>query len=446
MCWGDGVWDRKHHSSRFVIKFLGLQAGIVVITLLAFVTFQRLLLQPTGYGGNVAQFDALRLLTDFIPVLNFGETLPYQWNSLLWIVLLVIFIGAWLMVYRHYQRRATLLLMLIVVPMVMLSVISTRVEIFAPRYIIASVPAFILLVSASVFILSGMIKSPQASRVVAIAIITIWTGLSAYSLSEYFFNPFHIKAHDWISLTDYLEANVGANDLVIQASTDPAFGYYYDGTADDIGLPYNHLETEADIVKQLEVATANYDSIWLVANAPREWDNSTIAPNWLSANLQLVRETTIPNLPIRQFRAWDVSELEYNETVQATFEDLVELVGIDISPTIEPTGEQTLLLYFQPIEQSDVNLKLFVHLIGDINPQTGSPLWSQHDQFPQSGRIQSTLWAIGEVYREWIELPLDNVPAGTYTIQAGFYNPETGDRWLTVDGNDHVVIGEYTVR
>ncbi len=443
---GHWLWDRKHHSSRFVIKFLGLQAGIIGITLLAFVTFQRLLLQPTGYGGNVAQFDALRLLTDFVPILNFGETLPYQWNQVLWIGLFLFFVGPWLNVYRRTPQHAIFLLMLIAVPMVMLSIISTRVEIFAPRYIIASVPAFILLFSASVVILSSMVKSPQTRRGFVVAIIAIWTGLSAYSLSEYFFNPFHVKAQDWKSLTDYLEANVGVNDLVIQASTDPSFGYYYDGLADDIGLPYNHLETEANIIAQLEDANDNYESIWLVANAPHEWDNGTTAPNWLSANLQLVRETNIPNLPIRQFRTWEVNDIEYDDTALATFEDLIELVGIDIAPTIDPTGEQMLLLYFEPLAQSEMNLKLFVHLIGDINPETNTPLWSQHDQFPQSGRIQSTTWTIGEVYREWIELPLDKVTAGTYTIHVGFYNPETGDRWFTVEGIDHVVIGEYTVR
>jgi hypothetical protein len=78
-------------------------------------------------------------------------------------------------------------------------------------------------------------------------------------------------------------------------------------------------------------------------------------------------------------------------------------------------------------------------MAGGINPVTGTPLWTQDDQFPQDERISSESWS--EVFRDVYMLPLNSIPGGEYSLLVGLYDPLTGERVLLEDGSDHLVIG-----
>jgi hypothetical protein len=128
----------------------------------------------------------------------------------------------------------------------------------------------------------------------------------------------------------------------------------------------------------------------------------------------------------------------------ATFGGVIELMGAKILPQ-EPTGEIPIWLYWKPHQQTEQSLTVFVHLIGDINPASGSSLWAQDDHPPQNGRVATNLWETGVVYRDVYELSLDDVNAGEYEIWIGFYHPETSKRLLSNTGDDFYRIGRVTV-
>jgi hypothetical protein len=119
-------------------------------------------------------------------------------------------------------------------------------------------------------------------------------------------------------------------------------------------------------------------------------------------------------------------------------------MGYRIIPAPQPSGEITVWLYWRPLRPTDTPLKVFVHLLGDVNPSTGTPLWSQDDQYPQDGRLDSTNWSQNLVFRDVYELPMDRVRPGQYQIAVGWYNPIRGER-LTVAGGDSYVLIAITV-
>jgi hypothetical protein len=102
----------------------------------------------------------------------------------------------------------------------------------------------------------------------------------------------------------------------------------------------------------------------------------------------------------------------------------------------EPDNELTVWLYWRPLEQTDTPFTAFVHLVGEVNPATGTPLWSQDDHPPQGGRVSTDAWALDAVYRDVFTLSLAGVRSGTYSLQVGWYDPQTDQRLLAASGAD----------
>jgi hypothetical protein len=111
----------------------------------------------------------------------------------------------------------------------------------------------------------------------------------------------------------------------------------------------------------------------------------------------------------------------------AQFEDVAVLLSATIAPLTEPTGERAVWLEWLPLRTTETALKVFVHVIGAINPATGTLLWSQDDQFPQDGRLNSTTWQTAP-FRDVYALPVADLPAGDYRVVVGWYDPTTNQR------------------
>lgn len=110
--------------------------------------------------------------------------------------------------------------------------------------------------------------------------------------------------------------------------------------------------------------------------------------------------------------------------LRATFGEpaYVELLGYDLRT---PAGEDTLrmTLYWQARTTLPMSYKVFTHVIN-----TQGRVAAQRDSIPVHGTRPTTSWRSGEVIVDTYEIPLAEVPAGTYTLRAGFYDPATGDR------------------
>jgi hypothetical protein len=304
--------------------------------------------------------------------------------------------------------------------------------------VLAAAPAYVLGFSMVV------LGTSAARRIVYLLfsglLLFFWLGVTLLSLTNYYFVSDYAKAKDWPQVALYLRERVNANDIVIQLSADAAFGFYYDALAPDIALPDAPSQPADAIINRLTAAQNQAQSLWLVGQTFPDWPNAGIVEDWAAENMQLVRSASINGLNVWQYKMWHVMPDELVPASLAVFPGLTELVGAQVLNPPEPTSDLVVWLYWRPIGHTSQPQKVFLHLAGDINPASGTPLWSQDDQYPQNGRISTTDWKLAAIYRDVYNLPVASVPVGVYQLVLGFYDPQSGERFRLADGSDSFLL------
>jgi hypothetical protein len=257
-------------------------------------------------------------------------------------------------------------------------------------------------------------------RVVLIGVIAIFTlgGLLA--------NAAYNKAPDWRALRDYLRTYATADDTVIMTSLDPqvgnidpAFEYYYNGPAQIIPLPHPRLDT-TQVVQQ---ALRERRAVWFVLAG---YYTDPINDALLANGMLITDEKAGPDFPVRQY--WS-REVKPGEIVAPLYLQMggATLRGYRLVGHPKTGSPLTVLLYWEG--KPDPNLTTFVHLVGAPKAD-GSPLWTQEDHPPQVPG------------RDLYHLDLAAVPAGSYTILVGLYDPKTNTRVSIVDGQSNKTVGD----
>jgi len=428
------VFVTRWRERRLLLTWIAAQIAIGLI--FAPWYLQERLLFSSGYGGTTGQLDPPLWLTWFIPTLTFGESLPAEVKSLLWIVLLIALVFGWYLLWQRQRKIALWLGLLGTLPLILLGIVSTRLNVFTPRYVLAAAPVYTLLLTALIVFLP--LRSVSMRRMVSGTIIALTVAVSAFSLYNYYFVPSYYKSPDWRALATYLAQRVQPDDLVIQGAADEAFTFYareYDVPGDLIYLPANPRQSAEEITAVLSAQTAAHRSTWYTVNPPPHWTNRMVALDWLNAAMQRVRQTSIPTVPIAQYMAWGHSTARESVPVifsAASGSAVIELIGFEVWQ--EPDDQLTLWLYWHPLTSSAADYKVFVHLIG-TQPQPAT----QDDQFLLDG-----LPLPADVVRDIYSLPLENVSAGEYRLMVGLYDPQTQAR-LTAQASDSVTLQTITL-
>ncbi len=109
--------------------------------------------------------------------------------------------------------------------------------------------------------------------------------------------------------------------------------------------------------------------------------------------------------------------------VKVRFGDIIELLGFD------GDGATGVTLYWQAITSPNIDYTVFVH----VRNQAGQVV-AQYDRPPTDGLYPTSLWEVGEIIKDELDIPLENLPSGQYQIMIGLYDLATGQR-LAVAGN-----------
>lgn len=387
-----------------------------------------------GYGGTTTGFDFGKLHLDFPNALLFGTTTPEAIHGWIWVIVLLVMLLALVAAYRYRPRLALLLALVGFVPPLLLSLVSLRLNVLAPRYVLGAVPAHVLFLALLIANLG------RINRTLGAVIAAGWLVVALPTITA---NYGQLKAPSWTALSDYLNRTVTPNDFVIQTSTDPAFGYYYNVVyrvpADEGALPAQPNQSAAAIHAELERITREYDAVWLAAQGFTDWQSYGIVEAWMDTNMQRVIDTDVAGLRAELYMPPTVRAAEITtDTPLATFGDVAELVDVRVFNTPQPTGELVMLAYWRPLSQTDTPLKGFVHLLGKFNPATGGPVWTQDDHEPLP--TPTTNWQVGTLYRDVYTLPgAANVPPGEYTLLIGLYDAQTGQRIPTSEGDAYII-------
>jgi len=123
------------------------------------------------------------------------------------------------------------------------------------------------------------------------------------------------------------------------------------------------------------------------------------------------------------------------------------LVGYDTDRASYQPGQTVYLqLWWRAGAPVGTDWTVFTHLLGPARAD-GSTLWAGQDARPGQGSAPMTTWAPGDLVLDeyqW-QLPAD-APPGEYQIELGVYDPaQGGRRGLTVDGEDHLIIGTLRI-
>jgi 4-amino-4-deoxy-L-arabinose transferase-like glycosyltransferase len=117
-------------------------------------------------------------------------------------------------------------------------------------------------------------------------------------------------------------------------------------------------------------------------------------------------------------------------SLQAVLGTGARLLGYALDREVAQPGDTVhLILYWQARELMAADYTVFTHLLGEINPANGGPLWAGHDGQPDAGRYPTSAWRPGEVILDVHPLAIpEDAPPGEYSLQAGLYLLSTMER------------------
>lgn len=421
------LWTYRKNR-RLLIQWITSQ--IIVAGALAVWFLQERLLFGSGYGGTAGAVEPLRLLTWFIPGLMLGETFPYVWLMVFSPICLAILVYGFRRI-RHARFLQLLLALLIVFPLFAIALVSFRLNVFVPRYVLSiTVPVIILCAFALSLHSSGR-------RRLTVFLFLIF-GFSI-SLTNFYFNDDYTKSPDWIALTQYLDTGVQPADVIVNTSADEAYTFYQGEAGINnplLRLPANPDQSQSEIETSLSNTS---DGLWLVADTPADWPNRGVAESWLAAYRQPIIQTRINGLRAEYWLPYPTPAPE-QIVPQAIFPVIAHITDVRI---ISNPALNTLVVAvtWQPLQPTTTPLKVFVHLMASPSALP----YAQDDQFPGDGTLNSTTWGTDDLFRDVYTLALDGVPLSQYMLHIGLYDPENGQRMLTNLGIDHVMIGRVDI-
>jgi hypothetical protein len=412
-----GVYLLAQRRTRPVLRRAVL-AWIVLGLLLIPWLVQIWFLSGSGYEGTTEQSDPVRLVSWFLPTLLTGDELDFPWDVVVYLACGCLFALVFLDGVRSRDRSILWLLVWLTLPALFLLAVATPMNVFHPRYLIAITPA-LLLVLAHAFLVD---RWPTARlgrlRLAAQFGLVLIPLLGLNTLADYYRGE-HPKAGDWPALAAYLESRARPADLIVQTMADPAFGYYYHGSADETSL-----EPGVSASAQLIDDVYFYKTFWLIGRSPD-------AETYLGDHLQSISFHTLRGFSIMQFCRWEPSEDEMTVATDVTFGDIARLRGFTVQGPDPGSRAIAVLLYWEPLKQTEIDYKVFVHLVGPPHPTTGSPLWDQDDHYPLNGFASTLAWEAGSLIRDpyhLLEDPAIRLAPADYTIRVGFYDPDTNTR------------------
>jgi len=259
------------------------------------------------------------------------------------------------------------------------------------------------------------------------------------SLSNYYFNPRYAKSPDWRGLAAYLEAQAGADDVIVQNYPDPTLAYYYQGPAKRVVLPDRSAVDQVGDLPVDRVATGNalqeriveHRRLWLLPQRSG-WDPQGFVEGWLNRRARKVREEQVAGFRLVVYERAEAPPPAIQHPMVSRLGEGIRLLGFDLEPTTVRPGEALrLTLYWQALAPMDIAYTVFTHLL-DADGQ----FRAQQDNQPQSGGFPTTEWLPGDVIRDEYVLALPpDAPPGEYTLEVGMYRLETGERLPAYDAD-----------
>jgi hypothetical protein len=217
----------------------GLAALIILLSLgwgevlfYSFWEFSKAAVQPEKFTaaaeqkpnqGNAPEVNGAFIKDQLLAPLGAGENTPALSFFNLWVGL-----GAFYLLWQKKYRLTAWLGLWLVAPIVIIvAFLVYRGTFFAPRYIIATLPAYLGLLTVGLLALPRWFKrmgSGHVSKVIFLLATSLVMGAMAGGLWQFYQ---HQKNEDWRLLSRFLARNVQPGDAIIAVNAESTLNWYY---------------------------------------------------------------------------------------------------------------------------------------------------------------------------------------------------------------------------
>lgn len=238
-----------------------------------------------------------------------------------------------------------------------------------------------------------------------------------------------------------LNRRTSAADAIITGTPDQAavFADLFKGRAYVLGLASGSASRDPDVANAIISTISTHAQVWWL-------------PNWLPPEQSYVEQQLMRDGFRAEDRFFPLSEgslegrrlaLYYfppqtltEADLGVTLGDIIVLDRAGTLPTAHPGGVVPVILYWRAEQRVSSDFHVFVHLLDAAGDRV-----AHSDGQPALWMRPTTTWAPTETIedRHGLSLPT-NLPPGEYTVIAGLYLPETGERLLTELGDSSVEI------
>lgn len=396
-----------------LVAWLWVNGLVVTAVVLVFFVFQGQLFFSGGYGGNAASFSWDGLF-ELPRVLLFGEAFFSAFSSLF--IAAAVLLALACAAAQVSDRRFLFLLALIAVPLLLWSVVSLRVAVFQPRYVLPIVGVLLILLAACSF------------RWVrwSLPVVSVFVALQLYGIARLYSTNDYGKSADWWQVRDFLAAYADEGDAIIQTTVDAAFGFYVDPLMLTAAIPASPQDSAQHIDTVMSNLDRQHFTIWLFEHSFYDWPNRRAARDWLEKHRVRIDETTVMGAQLARYLPLTIRSQELPNTHNAITSIGAILVGYHVE---QVEDELRVRLYWSNVP--DTPLAASVQVIGAWNPALNNPIWAQSDHplSPSAG-----------LQRDVHILRLTTVPSGRYTIILKLYDP-TNSGMFSIDGRQEFSLG-----
>ncbi|MBN1890626.1 MAG: phosphatase PAP2 family protein [Thermoflexales bacterium] len=398
---------------------------------------------PGRVGWQTVAGDTLRAFTTG----SVGDLPITAWAMGTFVALLVLGVLAG----RARRERRVAAAILLLVPLVAMAILAWSKPKFAPRYVIAALPAFLLLVGAGLDRLYwGWRRLPRA--LTAVAWGAAWAAVLAVSVvgfRESCLAPASARP-DARGVADYIARHERAGDIVVLVGgyQQPIFEYYAQVRSPLVGLPPGLLPPAQQPLDYraaacLQERTEGYERAWLVLWQAELADPTGVVLGELLGHARRVgvgqgfHDMALLLFELGGHAAFGAGP---QHPLEARFAQAIRLRGYDLDVSqVEAGQDVSLALYWQADGAVDHNYVVFVHVLGP-----DGEMLAQADRIAGADSFPTSLWQAGALVRNTftLSLPPDARP-GVYKIAVGLYNAQ--GRLPLAGGADHIVLAELVM-
>jgi hypothetical protein len=442
----------------------------IIVQLIILVCFLPWLPNALAQAGSNATYFPGRVtwntvLGDTWRAFSVGEWGEMSLSGWLWLVLALLGGAAGLAEVRHRGAGALgkeanqtvwlrvsvafFCLALIIAPLLLMSGLAWLKPKFAPRYLLPSLPAFIVLASMGITALIDGTKTRYCRWAsIGLAITLALPLASIGSLLQLYTDP-SLARPDVRSVVRYIEDSELPSDaiLLIGGHQAPAFNHYYHGQATVIPLPPDLLPAaqsplDAHVLSQIKSIVQTHPRVWLVMWQNRISDPTNIVEDTLVAVSKRINVGA--NFHDMGLLLFDVNGAEIvdapQNTVDTAFSEPIRAAGYNVDSRRIPIDTPLRFgLYLEASGPITGNYQIFTHLVA-----ADGTVIAQSDHIAGADSYPTSLWQPGNVlYNRFEVQPPAGTPPGQYRVIVGLYD-ERGRLKLN-DGRDHLDLFDVTI-